>query len=117
MTPPAPQDIPLDGLSAAELLDLASRVAEAHTAAVAREERARLSARDRLVAAAEELGRQLGPVNPSQRDLTCLRAACRMTPEELAAKTPEVLQLLLGSVRDVVAVAQQAVLIGADQAR
>ena len=40
-----------------------------------------------------------------------------MTPEELAAKAPEVLQLLLASVRDVVAVAQQVVLIGADQAR
>lgn len=109
-----------DGLASrtsAELLDACGRLQEAYTAALEREAAAVATARQQLTAAAERLGKRLGPVQPKSGNLQSLREACLLSPTDLVAKTPEVLQLLLTALRDVTEVAQQAVLIGADQAR
>ena len=110
-------DIKLDDYTAAELLMLASRVSEAHMRAEEREAAAIVTARQRLVEAVNTLNKHLGPANPASGNLQSLREACKLSVKDLAAKTPEVLQLLLTSLRDVTAVAEQVVRIGAAQAR
>ena len=107
----------LAGRTSAELLDACGRFQEAYTAALEREAAAVATARQQLTAAAERLGKHLGPAQPKSGNLQSLREACLLPPTDLTAKTPEVLQLLLTALRDVTEVAQQAVLIGADQAR
>lgn len=103
--------------ASAELLEACGRLQEAYTAALEREAAAVATARQQLGAAAERLGKHLGPAKPGSGNLQSLREACLLTPADLAAKTPEVVQLLLTALRDVTEVAQQAVLIGAQQAR
>ncbi|WP_278692757.1 hypothetical protein [Arachnia propionica] len=103
--------------SSGELLDACGRLQEAYTAALEREAAAVATARRRLTAAAERLGKLLGPTQPKSGNLQSLREACLLTPADLVAKTPEVLQLLLAALRDVTEVAQQAALIGVEQAR
>lgn len=110
-------DIKLDAYTSAELVTLAGRVADAHTRASAREAAAIVTARQQLVEAAAQLRKHLGPANPTSGNLQSLREACKLSPKDLVGKTPEVLQLLLTSLRDVTAVAEQVVLIGAAQAR
>uniref|UniRef100_A0AAU8B3C8 Uncharacterized protein n=1 Tax=Dulem virus 32 TaxID=3145750 RepID=A0AAU8B3C8_9CAUD len=107
----------LAGLSSAELLELAEQVQLAYTESLDREAKARATARERLVAAAGQLRQHLGPKEHRQGNLTCLNAACLLTPEGLADKPAEVLHLLVVSLRDVTRVAEQVVLIGAEQAR
>ena len=109
--------IKLDGFSSSELMALAGRVAEAHTRATEREAAAIVTARQRLAAAADALNKHLGPPNPASGNLQSLREACKLSAKDLTEKTPEVLQLLLTSLRDVTAVAEQVVRIGAAQAR
>ena len=103
--------------TSAELLDACGRLQEAYTAALEREAAAAATARQRLTAAAERLGKLLGPAQPKSGNLQSLREACLLPPTDLVAKTPEVLQLLLTALRDVTEVAQQAALIGVEQAR
>lgn len=103
--------------TSAELLDACGRLQEAYTAALEREAAAVATARQRLTAAAERLGKLLGPAQPKSGNLQSLREACLLPPTDLVAKTPEVLQLLLTALRDVTEVAQQAALIGVEQAR
>ncbi len=103
--------------ASAELLEACGRLQEAYTAALEREAAAVATARQQLSEAAERLGKHLGPAKPKAGNLQSLREACLLTPADLAAKSPEVVQLLLTSLRDVTEVAQQAVLIGAQQAR
>lgn len=103
--------------TSAELLEACGRLQEAYTAALEREAAATATARQRLTAAAERLGKLLGPTQPKSGNLQSLREACLLPPGDLAAKTPEVLQLLLTALRDVTEVAQQAALIGVEQAR
>nr|DAY10308.1 MAG TPA: hypothetical protein [Caudoviricetes sp.] len=110
-------DIKLDELTSVELAELAGRVADAHTKATAREAEALLTARQQLTDAAAQLRKHLGPPNPRSGNLSSLREACKLPPKDLTGKAPEVLQLLLTSLRDVTAVAEQVVLIGAAQAR
>lgn len=107
----------LAGRTSAELLDACGRLQEAYTAALEREAAAVATARQRLTAAAERLGKLLGPAQPMSGNLQSLREACLLGAADLAAKTPEVLQLLLAALRDVTEVAQQAALIGVEQAR
>lgn len=104
--------------TSAELLDACGRLQEAYTAALEREAAATATARQRLTAAAARLGKLLGPAQPKSGNLQSLREACLLgPPTDLVAKTPEVLQLLLTALRDVTEVAQQAALIGVEQAR
>ena len=107
----------LAGRTSAELLDACGRLQEAYTATLEREAAAAATARQRLTAAAERLGKLLGPAQPKSGNLQSLREACLLPPADLVAKTPEVLQLLLTALRDVTEVAQQAALIGVEQAR
>lgn len=117
MPPTDPARVSLLGYSSAELAILAGRVAEEHARAQEREAAAIVTAHQQLTEAAERLEKHLGPTKPRGGNLQSLREACLLTPADLAAKSPEVMQLLLTSLRDVTEVAQQAVLIGAQQAR
>lgn len=117
MPPTDPARVPLLGYSSADLAVLAGRVAEEYARAQEREAAAIVTAHQQLTEAAERLGKHLGPAKPRAGNLQSLREACLLTPADLAAKSPEVMQLLLTSLRDVTEVAQQAVLIGAQQAR
>ena len=103
--------------SSAELLDACSRLQEAYTAALEREAGERATATVRLRREAEKLAALLGPENPPSGNLTSLRAACKMTPQDLVEKQAEVTELVLRSLCAVAAVAHSVVLIGAEQAR
>lgn len=108
--------IDLAGLSSSDLLEIAEQVQLAYTAALETEAKARASARERLLAASSQLRQHLGPEQHKQGNLTCLNAAALLTPQEIAEKVPELLELLVVSIRDVTRVAEQVVLIGAEQA-
>ena len=113
-------DILPDGLAShtsAELLDACGRLQEAYTAALEREARERETATIRLRREAEKLAALLGPENPPSGNLTSLRAACKLPPQDLVEKQAEVMELVLRSLCAVAAVAHSVVLIGAEQAR
>lgn len=113
-------DILPDGLAShtsAELLDACGRLQEAYTAALERETRERETATIRLRREAEKLAALLGPENPPSGNLTSLRAACKLPPQDLVEKQVEVMELVLRSLCAVAAVAHSVVLIGAEQAR
>lgn len=103
--------------TSAELLDACGRLQEAYTAALEREAKERESATARLRREAEKLAALLGPENPPSGNLLSLRAACKMTPQDLITKQGEVTELVLRSLCAVAAVAHSVVLIGAEQAR
>lgn len=107
----------LAGHSSSDLLEACGQIQEAYTAALERESRERETAAARLRREAEKLAALLGPENPPIGDLASLRAARRLSPEELAEKQAEVTELVLRSLCAVVAVAHSVVLIGAEQAR
>ena len=103
--------------ASAELLDACGRLQEAYTAALEREAKERETATIRLRREAEKLAALLGPENPPSGNLTSLRAACKLPPQDLIAKQAEVTELILRSLCAVAAVAHSVVLIGAEQAR
>ena len=103
--------------SSGELLEACGRLQEAYTAALEREVKERETATIRLRREAEKLATLLGPENPPSGNLTSLRAACKMTPQDLVEKQAEVTELVLRSLCAVAAVAHSVVLIGAEQAR
>ena len=103
--------------TSAELLEACSRLQEAYTAALEREAKERETAAARLRREAEKLAALLGPENPPSGNLTSLRAACKMTPQDLITKQAEVTELVLRSLCAVAAVAHSVVLIGVEQAR
>ena len=103
--------------SSADLLNACGRLQEAYTAALEREAKERETATTRLRREAEKLAALLGPENPPSGNLTSLRAACKMTPQDLITKQPEVTELVLRSLCAVAAVAHSVVLIGVEQAR
>ena len=103
--------------SSGELLDACGRLQEAYTVALEREARERETATIRLRREAEKLAALLGPENPPSGNLTSLRAACKLPPQDLIAKQAEVTELILRSLCAVAAVAHSVVLIGAEQAR
>ena len=103
--------------TSAELLDACGRLQEAYTAALEREAKERETATARLRREAEKLAALLGPENPPSGNLQSLRAACKMTPQDLVEKQAEVMELVLRSLCAVAAVAHSVVLIGAEQAR
>ena len=99
-----------------ELLEACGQLQEAYTAALERESRERETAAARLRREAEKLAALLGPEDPPVGDLSSLRAARRLSPEELAEKRAGVTELVLRSLCAVGAVAHRVVLIGAEQA-
>lgn len=103
--------------SSGELLEACGRLQEAYTAALEREVKERETATIRLRREAEKLATLLGPENPPSGNLTSLRAACKLPPQDLIAKQAEVTELILRSLCAVAAVAHSVVLIGAEQAR
>ena len=103
--------------TSAELLDACGRLQEAYTAALEREARERETATTRLRREAEKLAALLGPEDPPSGNLTSLRAACKLSPQDLLTKQAEVTELVLRSLCAVAAVAHSVVLIGAEQTR
>lgn len=103
--------------SSGELLEACGRLQEAYAAALEREVKERETATIRLRREAEKLAALLGPENPPSGNLTSLRAACKMTPQDLVEKQAEVTELVLRSLCAVAAVAHSVVLIGVEQAR
>lgn len=100
-----------------ELLDACGRLQEAYTAALEREAKERETATIRLRREAEKLAALLGPENPPSGNLTSLRAARKLSPQDLVEKQIEITELVLRSLCAVAAVAHSVVLIGAEQAR
>lgn len=103
--------------TSAELLNACGQLQEAYTAALEREARERETATTRLRREAEKLAALLGPENPPSGNLTSLRAACKLSPQDLITKQAEVTELVLRSLCAVAAVAHSVVLIGVEQAR
>lgn len=103
--------------SSADLLNACGRLQEAYTAALEREARERETATTRLRREAEKLAALLGPENPPSGNLLSLRAACKLSPQDLITKQAEVTELVLRSLCAVAAVAHSVVLIGVEQAR
>lgn len=100
-----------------DLLEACGQLQEAYTAALEREAKARETATTRLRREAEKLATLLGPESPPSGNLTSLRAACKIPPQDLVEKQTEVTELVLRSLCAVAAVAHSVVLIGAEQAR
>lgn len=107
----------LAGHSSSDLLEACGQLQEAYAVALEREAKERESASIRLRREAEKLTALLGPENPTTGNLTSLRAACKMPPQDLTAKQAEVTELILRSLCAVASVARSVVLIGAEQAR
>lgn len=107
----------LAGHSSSDLLEACGQLQEAYAVALEREAKERETATIRLRREAEKLAALLGPENPPSGNLTSLRAACKMTPQDLIEKQAEVTELVLRSLCAVAAVAHSVVLIGAEQAR
>ncbi len=107
----------LAGHSSSDLLEACGQLQEAYAVALEREAKERETAAVRLRREAEKLAVLLGPENPPSGNLTSLRAACKMPPQDLTAKQAEVTELVLRSLCAVAAVAHSVVLIGVEQAR
>lgn len=107
----------LAGHSSSDLLEACGQLQEAYAVALEREAKERETAAVRLRREAEKLAVLLGPENPPSGNLTSLRAACKMPPQDLTAKQAEVTELILRSLCAVASVAHSVVLIGVEQAR
>lgn len=107
----------LAGRSSSDLLEACGQLQEAYAVALEREAKERETAAVRLRREAEKLAVLLGPENPPSGNLTSLRAACKMPPQDLTAKQAEVTELILRTLCAVASVARSVVLIGAEQAR
>ena len=107
----------LAGHSSSDLLEACGQLQEAYAVALEREAKERETAAVRLRREAEKLALLLGPENPPSGNLASLRAACKMTPQDLVEKQAEATELILRSLCAVASVARSVVLIGAEQAR
>ena len=103
--------------ASAELLEACGQLQEAYAVALEREAKERETAAARLRREAEKLAALLGPENPPTGNLTSLRAACKLSSQDLVEKQAEVTELILRSLCAVASVARSVVLIGAEQAR
>lgn len=97
-------DLPsLDGLSSAQLVELSEQIGTAYQRAVGREQQAVLTAQERLLGLAQQLGERQ----------EALRRITAMSDEELTAQPCQAIRTIAAMLGQVTELGRQSVLIGA----